>query len=360
MSDFINKQIQFYADKKYSFITGNGTSAIYLALKASGLPKGSKIAVPNISCPDPVYALIWAGYKPIFVDVNIDDYNMDVEKLAKFLEQDKEIKGIIAIHLFGNACDIVKIKKLSKKYNCFLIEDCAQSFANEIVEGKLGSFGDVSIFSFGNGKIIEVGYGGSIQTNDKGLLEKIKIEYKKLPKYNEIKINNLSKKHRWIYYKLYYLGLKYPKLNILNLVYVYFFKNYYLYQLDEFKIELIKNKFESFEKVKIERINNVNFYLESLKDIVIFPKINNKENILSRLTVLIDDAEEISKQIRDNGIPSNTMYPMLVDRFKLFFNDKNFKKSFKLKGKMLNLWVNDVNEKQLLKSVEIIKGLKCN
>ena len=356
----INKQIQTYSDKDYSFITGNGTSAIYLALKASGLPKGSLVAVPNISCPDPVYALIWAGYKPVFIDVNIGDYNMDTKQLEKVLKQDKDIRGIIAIHLFGNACDIVSIQKLAKKYNCFLLEDCAQSFGNEIAEGKLGSFGDVSIFSFGNGKILEVGHGGAVATNNKELLENIKLEYKKLPKYDETKINNLSKKHRVIYYKLYYLGLKYPILNILNLVYVYFFKNYYLFQLDESKIELIKNKFESFEKDKIERINNVNFYLESLKDIVIFPKINNKENILSRLTVLIEDAEEISKQIRDNGIPSNIMYPMLVDRFKLFFDDKNFKKSFKLKGKMLNLWVNDVNEKQLLKSVEIIKGLKCN
>lgn len=181
MFEFINKQIQFYSDKKYSFITGNGTSAIYLALKASGLPKGNRIAVPNISCPDPVYALIWAGYNPVFVDVNIDDYNMNVEKLEKILQKDKKIKGIIAIHLFGNSCDIVSIQKLSKKYDCFLLEDCAQSFGNEIKEGKLGSFGDVSIFSFGNGKILEVGHGGAVATNNKELFEKIKIEYKKLP-----------------------------------------------------------------------------------------------------------------------------------------------------------------------------------
>jgi dTDP-4-amino-4,6-dideoxygalactose transaminase len=81
MFENIKQFITEKSGKKYSFITGNGTSAIYLALKAIGLEKGSKIAVPNIACPDPVYALIWAGYKPVFIDVNIDDYNMNIDKL---------------------------------------------------------------------------------------------------------------------------------------------------------------------------------------------------------------------------------------------------------------------------------------
>jgi len=354
----LNKTVQFYSNMKYSFLTGNGTSAIYLALKASGLPKGSKIAIPNISCPDPVYALIWAGYKPIFIDVNLEDYNMSVKSLENKLKEDKDIKGIIAIHLFGNACDIVKIQKLAKKYNCFLIEDCAQAFGNEIEEGKLGSFGDVSIFSFGKGKIIEIGHGGSIQTNNEELMENIKKEYKKLPKYDEVKINKLSKLHRKIYYKIYYLGMKYPRLNILNLVYVYFFQSYYLYQLDEQYLGNICKKLNTFEKIKEERTENISIYLENLKSLknINLPKLNNKENILSRLTIVVDNAENISKKIRDNKIPSNTMYPMLIDRFKLFFNKNKYMNSYKLKGKLLNLWTNGISKQQMDKSIEIIKN----
>ena len=349
-------KVQAYSNKKYSFITGNGTSAIYLALKASGVPEGSKIAVPNISCPDPIYALLWAGYKPIFIDVNLYDYNIDIDKLEIALHKDRTIKGVIAIHLFGNACDIVNIKKVVQKYNCFLVEDCAQAFGNEINEGKLGSFGDVSIFSFGNGKILEVGHGGSIQTDDKYLLERIKLEYNKLPNYNDKKINNLSKKHRTIYYKLYYLGLKYPILNILNLVYVYFFKSYYLYKLDDSKLELILDKLNSFKEDKKERINLIDLYIDKLKIILTIPKLNNKENILSRLTVIIDNAEDISRIIRDNEIPSNTMYPMLIDRFQLFFDKKKYENSYKLKGKMLNLWTNNIDKIQLEMTINIIKG----
>ena len=354
----VNQIIQFYSDKRYSFVTGNGTSAIYLALKSLNIPKGSTIAVPNIACPDPVYALIWAGYKPIFIDVNLEDYNINVKSLENKLKEDKDIKGIIAIHLFGNACDIVKIKKLAEKYNCFLIEDCAQSFGNKIEEGKLGSFGDVSIFSFGNGKIIEVGHGGSIQTNDEKLMENIKKEYNKLPKYNEVEIDKLSKLHRKIYYKLYYLGLKYPKLNILNLVYVYFFKNYYLYQLEEKYLKNIYEKLSAFEKIKKERIKNIEFYIQNLKDKknIKLSILHNKENILSRFTIVINHSEEISAKIRKHNIPSNTMYPMLVDRFKLSFNKNEYKNSYKLKVKLLNLWTNNIDNKQIKVTINILKG----
>jgi len=356
MYKYINQQVQIYSDKKYSFITGNGTSAIYLALQSSGVPKGSKIVVPNISCPDPVYALIWAGYKPVFVDVNIADYNMDITKLEQALKADKQIKAIIAIHLFGNACDIVNIQKLAKKHDCFLLEDCAQAFGNEIDEGKLGSFGDVSIFSFGNGKILEVGHGGSVQSNDKKIVDKIQSMYKMLNNYDVSKVEALAKRHRSIYYKLYYLGIKFPRLNILNLIYVYFFKRYYLYQIDTSYLKQIEEKIASFTEDKKQRVEMINNYIEALPNIVTIPKLNNKENILSRLTVMIPSAEMISKSIRDNEIPSNTMYPLLIDRFQMSFDKKEYSNSYALKDKMLNLWVNVIESEQIAQTINILKS----
>jgi dTDP-4-amino-4,6-dideoxygalactose transaminase len=284
---------------------------------------------------------------------------MNIAQLAQKLKYDKNIKGIIAIHLFGNSCDIINIKKLSKQFNCFLIEDSAQSFGNEIEAGKLGSFGDISIFSFGNGKIIEVGHGGSVQTNNKELMTKIQNEYKKLPKYDKNKIDKLSKYHRSIYYKLYYLGIKYPKLNILNLVYLYSFKSYYLYQLDEQYLELLMNRLKEFKTQKQIRVNIISNYLNELKKIsnIKIPKLNNREYILSRFTVIINNSEKISKKIRDKNIPSNTMYPMLIDRFKLFFDKQEYSNSYLLKGKLLNLWSNDISREELLSTIKIIKDI---
>jgi len=354
----LNKLIQFYSNKEYSFITGNGTSAIYLALKSSGLAKGSKIAVPNISCPDPVYSLLWAGYKPVFIDVNLDDYNINTDKLEYEIKKDKNIKGILAIHLFGNACDIVKISKLSKKYNLFLLEDCAQAFGNEIEEGKLGSFGDCSVFSFGNGKIIEVGHGGSIQSNNREFIEKVKSEYSHLDDYDGGLIDKLSIKHRSIYYKLYYLGIKFPILNILNMVYVYFFKKYYLFKIDKTKLTAIFDGLKSFDKEKEKRIKIIDIYISELINVknIVLPKMNNKESILSRYTIVIDKSEDISKEIRINNIPSNTMYPMLSDRFDIYMGKNKYKTSYELKGKLLNLWTSDISVEKLYKMISILKG----
>lgn len=353
----INQFVQQQSTKKYSFITGNGTSALYLALKSSGIQKGSKIAVSNITCPDPVYALIWAGYKPIFVDVNLDDYNMSVESLKDTLSKEKDIKAVIAIHLFGNPCEIEQIQKICKENNLFLLEDCAQSLGNEVEGKKLGSFGDVSIFSFGNGKIIENEHGASVQSDNRDIMEKIKLEYQNFTSYDQIKRNKLSKYHRWIYYKLYYLGIKYPMLNILNLIYVYFFKEYYLYKLDENQFRDMHNKIINFQKNRNDRVNIVKFLQENLKDIkhIYLPKITQFS--LSRYTVVVDDAEFISKMIRDTGIPSNTMYPMLVDRFKLFYKKSDFNNSVKLKGRLLNLWTNSITYEQMKQTVKLLGGL---
>ncbi|MFK7780598.1 MAG: DegT/DnrJ/EryC1/StrS family aminotransferase [Candidatus Gracilibacteria bacterium] len=192
------------------------------------------------------------------------------------------------------------------------------------------------------------------------MFDKMVQEYKKLPLYNKEKIDKLSKIHRNIYYKFYYLGIKYPRLNILNLVYIYFFKNYYLYQLDEKYLVSINDKLENFEEDKKDRIRIVDFYIQNLQDIknIKLPKLNNKENILSRLTIKIDSSEEISKKIRDNKIPSNTMYPMLVDRFKLFFDKNEYQNSYRLKGRLLNLWTNNIDSEQIDTSIELLKGLK--
>ena len=133
-------------------------------------------------------------------------------------------------------------------------------------------------------------------------------------------------------------------------------KNYYLYKLDENNLNLINSKVDSFEVDKISRINIIEKYIENLKDNIKLPTFNNKQNILSRLTININNAENISKQIRDKNIPSNTMYPVLVDRFKLFFNKNDYENSYKIKGKLLNLWTNDININNTETTLQIIKG----
>jgi len=125
--------------------------------------------------------------------------------------------------------------------------------------------------------------------------------------------------------------------------------------LDKKSLNSIKSEIDRLEDNKIARILKIDRYSKNLEKDVTLPIFHNRENILSRLTVYIDDAEDISKKIRDNTVPSNTMYPMLIDRFKLFFNKNDYINSYKLKGKLLNLWVNSISKEDLSLTIKIIK-----
>jgi len=340
---------------KYSMITGNGTSAIYLALMASGIPKGEYVAVPNIACPDPVYALIWAGYKPIFIDVNIEDYNIKVEHFQQEISN-HNIKGLIAIHLFGNPCKADVLRDICNQNNIFMLEDCAQAVGNSYKGKPLGSYGDVSVFSFGNGKILEVGHGGSVQTSDEEIFSRMKSYYGKLPDFSQPAIDKLSKKHRSLYYRIYNFALKYPIADILNLIFVYRFKQYYLYK---FNLNYLKQIGEKLDQLKInthKRKKIVEDYQQLLiSNKLVLPRLNSTFNALTRFTINVFNSEKIAAELRASGIPSNTMYPPLAGRFKMFPRKKNLGNSYKLKGRMLNLWVNIVENDQVHTSIKIIK-----
>jgi len=336
-------------------LTGNGTSAIYLALLASGIPKGSYIAVPNIACPDPVYALIWAGYKPFFIDVNVDDYNISVEHFEREVSNNS-IKGLIAIHLFGNPCAVDELRDICDLNQIFMVEDCAQALGNSYKGKPLGSFGNVSIFSFGNGKIIEVGHGGSLQSNDHELFSRMEACYEQLPNFNRTTIDTLSKKHRSLYYWIYNLAIKYPIMDILNLIFVYCFKKYYLYKFEPQYIAEIGEKLELLEINKQKRKEKVEYYQKSLgSNKLALPILYSSANVLTRFTIKVPESEIVSADLRAAGIPSNTMYPPLAGRFNIILRKRELKNSYSLKGNLLNLWVNRVGSEQINNSITTIK-----
>ncbi len=352
----LEETLTIASEKKHVLLTGGGTSAIYAALLVSDIPKGSYIAVPNISCPDPVYALIWAGYKPYFIDVNEDDYNIDVTQLEQVASAGR-IKGVIAIHLFGNPCQIDRVKAICDEYKVFLIEDCAQALGNEYEGRPLGSFGDVSIYSFGNGKILEVGHGGSLQTDDTELYHRAKAIQSQLPPFNEDSHAKLARSHRNLYYKLYNAALKFPFLDILNRIFIYRYKDYYLLQFNENYRSKILIALQELHENRCSRIEIVKRYIKALnaRKNINLPRLHNVDNALSRLTIRINNSEKISAKIRELNISSNTMYPPLASRFQLFFNKRKLEKSLKLRGRLLNFWTNEISNQDIDKAINFLR-----
>ena len=155
----------------YASTVSNGTVALHLALLALGIKKDDEIIVPVLTYVAPVNAIKYIGAKPIFVDADVDTWNIDVNKIEKNIT--KKTKAILAVHLYGFSCDIVKIKKICKKYNLFLVEDVAEALGSKINNNYLGAYGDVSTFSFYGNKTLTTGEGGMIITNKNSLFKKV-------------------------------------------------------------------------------------------------------------------------------------------------------------------------------------------
>lgn len=159
-----------FVGNKYSIAICNGTAALEVAIKSLGLPKNSEIIVPARSFFASASCIVNTGHIPIFVDVDLQTQNISLKDIE--LKITKKTKAIICVHLAGLPCDMYDIKKIAKKNKIKIIEDCSQAHGGSIDNKQVGSFGDISTWSFCNDKIIStLGEGGMISTNSKRLFE---------------------------------------------------------------------------------------------------------------------------------------------------------------------------------------------
>jgi len=161
------KEFSNYLGNKYSVGLSNGSVALEMALKALKLKKQDQIIVTPRSFIISASCTINLGLKPIFSDVD-DDGNLNIEGIKKVYND--KVKAIILVHLNGLPCNLDPIMEFIKKNNIFLIEDCSQAHGAVYKGKKVGSFGDISTWSFCQDKIISTGgEGGMISTNNKQL-----------------------------------------------------------------------------------------------------------------------------------------------------------------------------------------------
>ena len=167
------KEFAQWCQSKYGIGVANGTDAIFLALKALQIGDGDEvITVANTAVPT-VSAIAATGATPVFVDISLSDYLLDVSKLEKMIT--KNTKAIVPVHLYGQMVDMEVLLYISKKYNLFIVEDCAQAHGAEFCGQKAGSFGDISAFSFYPTKILGTfGDAGICITKSEELADKLR------------------------------------------------------------------------------------------------------------------------------------------------------------------------------------------
>jgi len=185
---------------KYCIATSSCTGASHIALKVLNLKKDDEVILPNITWFSCASVIDYVGAKPIFVDVDPNTFCIDPSEIEKKIT--KKTKAVFMVHLYGAVCNIEKIKKITKKNNIFLIEDCAESIGSKYKNKMTGTFGDIAVFSFHGSKTITTGgEGGAIVTNNKNL-------YKRM-----LKISNHGKNDKKVFYQDE-IGLKYKMSTI--------------------------------------------------------------------------------------------------------------------------------------------------
>jgi len=161
-----------YCGVRHGVAVSSGSAAVYLALCGLGIGNGDEVICPAHTFIASVSPVLLLGAKPVFVEIG-DDYNLDMDDLEKKLTG--RTKAVIAVHLYGQMCDMDRLMRLRAKHGFYLIEDASQAHGAEYYSRKSGSFGDVSCFSFYPSKMITVaGEGGMVVTNDGELRERVK------------------------------------------------------------------------------------------------------------------------------------------------------------------------------------------
>lgn len=280
------KNFSEYLDVKYVIPCGNGTDALQIALMSLDLsPDDEVITVPfTFHASAEVIALL--GYKLVFVDVEPDTFNIDIEKLKAAITP--KTKCIVPIHLFGQSANMEEIMKIAEENNIFVIEDSAQSIGSDFIfkdgtRKKSGTIGHIGCTSFYPSKNLGCfGDGGAIFTDDDALAEKI------------VQIANHGSKVRY----------HYEMIGVNS-------------RLDSFQAAVLDVKLPHLDKYNENRRKAADFYDEKFKELegVTIPfRLQNSTHTFHQYTLRIgggaEKRDELQEKLMESGVPSMIYYPI--------------------------------------------------
>ena len=283
------KKFARYCGVKYGIATANGTVALHLALKALGVGKGDEVIVPTLTFVATANAVTYCNAKPVFVDSHPDYWCIDPEKIEEKIT--KNTKAVIVVHLYGHPCDMDWIKDMAEDHGLYVIEDAAEAHGAEYKGNKVGSFGNISCFSFYGNKIMTTGEGGMCLTSDEELAEKMRV----------LRDHGMSKERKY-WHEI--VGFNYRMTNLQAAIGVAQLK-----KLDRF----------------VERKRQIaKWYAEGLEDlaekglITLHPEMKWAKCVYWMYSILIEEKaginrDELMRKLEENGIETRPFFvPMHV------------------------------------------------
>lgn len=149
----------------------NGAIALLTALKTFDLPVGSEVITTPFTFAATPHCISWNNLKPVFCDIEPETMTIDADKIVKLITPNTS--AILPVHVYGFPCNVQKIEEIARKYNLKVIYDGAHVFSTEINGRGIGTYGDITMFSFHATKLFNTAEGGCLVYNNKELFEKI-------------------------------------------------------------------------------------------------------------------------------------------------------------------------------------------
>ena len=334
-----------YLNSNNFLLVNQARIGVYLAVKTIvKKTKRNEILLSPYTIADVINMVILAGGHPIFVDINIETFNIDEKLIEEKISPNTA--AIMVTHLHGLMCEMEEILRLSKKHNIYLIEDSAQSFGAKDLNLSAGTIGDIGIYSFGMYKNISSVYGGGLVCKDNELFNLIKSEHELfdnfsifwfLKKVFKALITNLATSKLLFRYLVlpiikfgYFKNIKSVNQFVeteLDVSRKEFLPKIYKTKPSPIQAALLSNKIDNVIKDNEIRIKFANLYYENLKNIEdIKLSHNNKlsRNIYTYFPIFIKDLESLRSFLIKNNIdigPQHYKNTASLDSFKDFMLD---------------------------------------
>jgi len=158
---------------EYAVTASSGTAALHLALLALGIGPGDEVIVPAFTFVSPANMVLETGAKPVYADIDPNTWCLDAQEADRKVT--KSTKALIAVHIYGDVCDMEALTKIARERRIYLIEDVAEAAFSRYQGKSAGSFGHLGCFSFQATKTVTMGEGGAVVTDDKKLADRMTV-----------------------------------------------------------------------------------------------------------------------------------------------------------------------------------------
>lgn len=354
--------------QKYALAFPYGRTGLIFLLKSLGL-EGKEIICPAYTCVVVPHAIIFSGNIPVFVDSQLEDFNMDLGLAEEAISN--KTGAIIATSIFGNPVDLDRLAEIKNKFpNIYIIQDCAHSFGAEWDGVRVNTMGVAAIYGFNVSKIITSVFGGMVTTDSKELYENLKV----LLKENLRPVGIIKSLKRRFYLLVIYVAFNpfvyllvdfLERRGFLNRFVKYFDESKvdmpsdYLDMISTFEAEIGLIQTKKYDEIVAKRINTGYFYDEFLG----LPKKTGKT--FSHYSILVNDREKILFYARKHGIQLGTIIDYSCENMRAYREYHFISKEHvvkRLKKHMVNLPLKNIRKchiGELLKMLQSDFGKKC-